>query len=316
MVGDDKIKVLILFLTYGNRYPCSLKKFLQICTRIGLEKRLIIIKNDREEMETRQVESWVFEMGGDNSVFEFSGWQKAIDSEIAHSFAPDVYLIANDSFLKMGPANSFYTLPIFDDEIIRMVYKNKLLGGHKMAYPLGELSPFIHTHFFLLSAEIVERLGSIVTERSSERFTKSIPPAHLFDAFQKNEILTKRLKKYLYYNLTQRRYGKKASLQGYEDFRRKVLCIINEMSLSARVRKIGYRIVDLTPFHSLFNLFYILPIPFRPVVPFQFMRKIIFSIFYLLFYSPCAKKIGLEKWFTELCLVNVKRRLRREISKR
>ena len=304
----DKIRILILFLTYGDRYKGSLEKFLEICRQIGLEKRLIIIRNDSENLHIKQLNDWTFEMGGDNSVFEFSGWQKAIDSEIAHSFVPDVYLIANDAFLATGLANSFYALPVLDEEIIRIVYEKKLLAGRKLNYSVKGLDSFIQTHFFLISAEIIKKIGSIVSENLSEKFLKSEYSA---DVFTESKILGEPLKKFIYYTLTQRWHNKglKLSSQNYNNFKRKVLCAINEILLSNRIEKLNYKIVDLTPFHSLFNSFYILPVPFRPVILFQFIRRIIFFIFYILFHNAYSKKIGLEKWFAEMRISNVKNRL-------
>lgn len=313
----NKVRVLILFLAYGNRYKGSFDKLLEICKQIKLEKQLIIIRNDLEDNSVRQINSWIFEIRGDNSVFEFSGWQKGVESEIARSFKPQVYLVANDAFLSTGAANSFYTLPVLDDEIIRIVYDKKVLGGHMRKIPFRvdysglDLSLYIQTHFFLIPAEIIEKLGSLVSESSSGKFLK---PEYSPDIFRENEIWSKQFKKYVYSALTQRWHGKgmRLSPANYDFFKRKTLCVINERLLSARVRKLNYRIVDLTPFPNLCNSFYILNIPFRPILPSQFIRRIIFSIFYILFYKGYSKKMGIDRWFRKICISNVKNNLRRE----
>jgi hypothetical protein len=305
----NKVRILILFLTYGNRYKGSLEKFLGICELIKSEKRLIIIKNDLEDTCVRQINDWTFEIGGDNSVFEFSGWQRGIESEAARSFKPQMYLIANDAFLASG----FHALPALDDDIINILYRNKLLAGHKTHYPIHDLSPYIQTHFFLVHSEIIEKLGSIVSENSSEKYLK---PEHSDNIFTENEIWSETFKNFIYYFLTQRRHGKglKLSSENYNIFKRKGLCMINEIFLSLRIKRLNYRIVDLTPFSNLGNSFYILNIPSRPIVPFQFLRKVVFSALYALLYNGYSKKMGMGEWFTKVCVANVKRNLLKNLD--
>lgn len=316
-MNSKNLRVLMLFLIFGDTYKGSLEKFVnQYCLSLKSQKRLIVIDNADERMPLRKRNDWIYEMGGDNSVFEFSGWQKAIESEPAQSFKPDVYLFANSSLY----TKPFYSMPVINDDIINVVSQHKLFSGkirkqsYKSIYEEYDLNLYIVTHLFLLHREILERLGSIIQEDKREKFVKE---TYSFDMFSENNFWNEFRRKDTIADLTKKYHKKgiKVSPEYHKFFARKILTITNELLLSGRVDKLGYRIVDSTPFPRFFNSYYTVFAFDTTIRPFQFIRKILLIPLYYLFSNRLSEKIGLKKWFENLYAKNAKNYLLKQIKK-
>jgi hypothetical protein len=253
-------------------------------------------------------------MGGDNSVFEFSGWQKAIQSKEAVAFSPDVYLFANDAFLVKG----FYSMPVINDDILEIVAREEVFGGnlrradHGMKYQGATLDRYITTHFFAVSSGIIKKLGSVISETSVEKFLK---PEYSGEIFAENEIWTPRLKKDLLFSLTHKYHekGRKLSPEQYDFFKRKVICIVNEILLSARVGGMGYKLVNLAPFPEILNSGLTIYTPFTTIRPFQLMRKMLLSVAFFLFCNDLSRRLGLDGWFEKFYSARLKKGLLRQV---
>ena len=253
-------------------------------------------------------------MGGDNSVYEFSAWQKAAESDMAREYDADVYLFVTSAFIK----KKFYAMPVITDTAIRMVMDNKLLGGNVRTFSFnatygGEsLSPYVSTHCFFLSRETLNSLGTLISERSASKFIKQ---EYTEDVFTENEIWNDKLKKYLVTTLTHKyhRKGIKFNRQYHDFFKRKIWCIVNEMLLAVRVKQSGGRIVDMTPFPSFCSSPLTLFVFGTTVRPFQFVRKITLQFMYILLCNKLAEYLGLRDGFMKWCARSVERALR-EVS--
>jgi hypothetical protein len=309
-------RILILFLIFGDIYKGSLETFIdEYCLPLKCQKRLIVIENADENMYVRQKNDWIYEIGGDNSVFEFSGWQKAIESEAAQNFKPDVYLFVNSSLY----THRFYSMPIVTDEIIDIISQHKVFSGKiqkrsfKLTYEGLDLNLLVATHFFLIHREIIEQLGSIVSEHKSEKFVK---PKFSPDIFTENQLWSGLLRKDKMTELTLKYHKKgiRVSPEYHKFFARKILTITNELLLSGRIKKLGYKIVDSTPFPKFFNSYYTIFAMDTTIRPFQFIRKIILMPIYYLFSNRLSEKIGLKKWFSNICAKNAKRHLLKQIK--
>ena len=311
VVFDKKKKILILAVTHGDMYKGFLKKLRKYCANIQCEKRLIIMQNDLPDLLTQKTDDWIFKMGGDNSVYEFSAWQKAIESDIAREYNPDVYFFVTSAFIK----KRFYAMPIMTDMIVNMVAENKIFGGNVRQFPFQvkynglTLNPYLSTHCVVANADIVRKLGTVISKRDHKDFIK---PKDSTGIFAENEMWSPQLKVYVSASLTHKYHKKGIQLSPkyYEFFRRKLLCIANEMLLTGRVGELGYKVSDLTPFPRFCNS----PLTFfvfgTTVRPFQFMRKAVLQMLYVLFCNKLAKRIGLEKMFMRKCASSVVSTLR------
>jgi len=304
-------KILIALVTHGDAYKGALQKLIRYCGGLSAEKKLIVVENSLAGRMVEKTDDWVFKMGGDNSVYEFSAWQKAIESDTAREFDPDVYLFVTSAFIE----KKFYAMPVITDMIVSMVRENKLFGGNLRQLPFSvkykglTLNPYLSTHCFFMSREIVRKLGTMVSERAHKEF---IEPENSGEIFTKSEIWNDRFKKYVSVSLTNKYHKKgiRVSPEHYDFFRRKLLSIANEMLLSGRVRKLGYKTVDLTPFPRFLNSPATVFIFGTTIRPFQFLRKIIIGMLYGLFCNSFSDQIGLERLFLTVCVNSVKQDLK------
>ncbi len=311
MVTDKK--VLIVLTTYGDAYSGALKKLIRDCRRISTEKKLIVVRNDLAGQMVEKTDDWMYRMGGDNSVYEFSAWQKAIESDIAREYDPDVYLFVTSAFIE----KRFYAMPVMTDMIVKMVAEDELFGGNVRQFPFQikhaglTLNPYLSTHCFFAAAGIIKKIGTVVSERVHEEFIK---PENSTEIFAEKEIWSPRLKDYILASLTHKYHEKEIwhSPERYDFFRRKLLCIANEMLLSGRVRELGYTIADLTPFPRFLNSPMTLFIFGTTIRPFQFLRKIIIGIFCGLFCNRFSKWVGLKKLFMAACVNSVKQNIKQQ----
>ncbi len=308
----NKTKVAILFLTYGNEYEGAYERFLHICEDISYEKKLIVIHNDDEDMPCSGRNEWIYDMGGDNSCFEFSGWQKGVESDLVREFDPDVYIFANSAFI----CASFDTTPLVDNEILEKIYINKVFAGNirkfvfDAEYEGKQIAQYIPTHFFVMHKEIMTKLGSLVSERSSEKF---INKEYSNDLFRDNGMFSAQLKKYIFWILTHKYHaqGQKFTPEQYGFFKRKILNVMNEIILSERVALMGFKFLNITPFSRFLSSFYIIFLPFTTISPFRFLRKIFISVIFLKFFRAVNRK----KFVYKRAFLSVKKAISKQLAK-
>jgi ADP-heptose:LPS heptosyltransferase len=274
--GAGEPRLLILLLTYGDSYPGAEARLLRLAESIGLPRRLILIRNERPDLPCRRLDHWRFELGGDNRAFEFSGWQLGLDSAPARDFGADVVLFANSSFVTHG----FHSLPLIDADLVRYVARGRRIGGRirRVGYGLHweglDLARWAVTHCFLANAQAIGDLGSVVTHWSADRF---LAPEYGPACRTGDGLWSAPLGRYLWTGLT-RKYrgtGRALSAEDYGFFRRKVLSIVNEMCLSARLVRAGCDLVDLTPWPRLLNSPAVLALGPTEIRPFQFLRRVL-----------------------------------------
>lgn len=271
-----KPRLLILLVTYGDCYPGAEEEMYRIARSIRLPKRLVVIRNDRPGPWARRRDDWNYEIGGDNATYEFSGWQSGLDCEPSRSFDADAVLFANSSFI----THRFHSLPVLDTDIVKAFARGRGIGGHvrRLGYKAQwqglDFSLWVVTHYFLVSAPLVQALGSMVTEPSADRF---LSPVFRPNPLTNDELWQGPMKHYLWAGLTRkyRRQGRAFEPDSYDFFRRKILCIVNEMSLTARARKLGFAVDDLSPLSGVLDFPLVISTSLSEIRPFQYLRRIV-----------------------------------------
>ncbi len=246
---------------------------------------------------------------GNNSAYEFSGWQAGIEACGANLSDSPVLLLGNDSALR-EPACS---LPVICKQSIASVSEDRAIAGRmrklpcKITYQGMDLSSYIQTHLFALSLEVLRDLGSVVSFDDPDEFmqTDFVPMPHasekqdkLLPMFRKHEVWCDGFDKYVFQMLTQRwhNHGITYCEKSYGFFRRKVLSIMNELMLTARSRSLGHAVTDLTPLPWLCNSPALLNIPSRPIALQQACRNIAFRLIDTTFFNPASKRMKLDSW--------------------
>lgn len=249
---------------------------------------------------------------GDNAQGEFSAWQVGIRSAEARAFNPDAFLLLTTAFPDAGPAS----MPVLSADVIRKLCDGTGMAGRLRRLPCHvpwqgtDLTEYVQTHCFVLTREAVEKLGSVVTftdvgefiypefrdaQHPAEKGSHSSPlqktpitsgpdlrsPTSLsFPPFRPHEIWSHGFDGYIFHMLTQRwhGHGMPYTAENYPFFRRKVLSILNELTLTALVRSLGFSVLNLTPLPWFLDSPWLLPVPGRPIAVAQGVRNTIFRI--------------------------------------
>ncbi len=158
--------VLYLFAD-RKKYPHARDAVERLIRRMpGYDVTLIAIDNFGEGRPAEQISPTCFEMGGDNTQWEFSGWQVGLDFIRRRGFDCDVVLFVNDSFLNKTAdgydfdwyAHSYNTIML--DRVTPLsalgrIWKSE--GPHRIR---GIPVPYyLQTHFFALGVELCRELA-------------------------------------------------------------------------------------------------------------------------------------------------------------
>jgi hypothetical protein len=312
-------KILAILAAYGAQDPALVKGIHGIIAGLGVPFQLLIVRNDLTPTVSPQSPGWIFGTGttssrserpgvrptppktkalpptgkatagiepiaipGDNTQFEFSAWQAGLNSAAAQNFSPDMFLLMTTAFINADRSS----MPVFSPDVIKRLCAEKGVAGRVRKLPCRvswqnmDLQAYVQTHLVLLHRDTVSALGSVVSVKSPDAF---VLPRFSPHPFTDHDIWKHGFDDYLFYMLTQRWHGHGMPYTevNYPFFRRKVLSILNELILTARVRTLGHPIFNLTPLPWLFDSPWLFPFPGRPIALFQGIRSAVFRIFRL-----------------------------------
>jgi hypothetical protein len=251
------INLAILYVEYDKKkYPNSLMRLQKCLDKIRANKRLCVIDNssddDREELGNNFVK-----ISGDNSNWEFSGWQKGINYLNKNNVDYDIVLFVNDSFQSYG-ANFIekYTIEPF---IEKAVGNNFCFGEVNNGYLKRnsgfqiydyEFDSWMRTNAFFIPKTIIKPLGNLCTI-DNYKINDFISDEASSPYFLETAPMNEALKVHILDWLTDKWHGKFDLKSNWNLFRLKTKSILNEKLLSARIIKEKFDIVDIA---SLINL--------------------------------------------------------------
>jgi hypothetical protein len=159
------VNLLILFIQYDTlKYPNSFQYFKRYIDQLNCKNNIIIIDNLDEMRVEERIAKNIYFIGGDNSSWEFSGWDKGLNFAKQKGIKFDVVLFANDSFFSYGWSilenGDKYKLP-------NIAYHNKAIVGQldTKNFPMDALgydvSTWICTNAFFMHKEILDKLVQV-----------------------------------------------------------------------------------------------------------------------------------------------------------
>jgi hypothetical protein len=264
--------VLILFVRHGtDKYRDALDELDRIyqSRAPNLTRRTIVIDNAlgcglSEELGPNQML-----IGGDNTQWEFSGWQCAIDmlgNELANYDA--VHLVTS-------AFRTLYTdyLERFSPQMIDVVARRPVATGHIDYYPYPvRFGSFVSRHwvrssFWLINPIELIRLRKLVTVDNSE----GLFSAQLERPFAEDAPLSPGYQQLIHQWLTSdqgtgqdttwhSRFDLTAQSRSF--FQEKAIAILNEHLLSIRMRAQGTHVLDMTYLAELIDRGQTMPVHF------------------------------------------------------
>jgi hypothetical protein len=206
----------------------------------------------------------VVTVAGDNSMHEFSGWERGREATVERTGRPDVWLFANDRMLDYG----YPFVELLTAGAVTVAAGLEAVSGKVDHYP-REVTTFglpvrrwTRTACFLVRDGLLARLGTLATVDAG-RLDELFPPGRPAFGFEAEGIDATHsafLRTFLFHEDGPDEVGRwhagplDRSAGSWELARHKVGSILNEQLLSARVRELGGLCVPLETCHWLGEL--------------------------------------------------------------
>lgn len=237
------MKIVTLMVRHGTKkYPNALADLRAVCANFGPEvQNDIVVVDNALERGIRQQEDGHLILGGDNSRFEFSGWDAGLEQVDLHAY--DGVLFVTEAFRF---SHQDY-LARFNRDTLELAVRHGAAIGHLDSTPepvqLHYMTSraWLRTAFFFLPMSVVHRLGKVSSPLREEDLFGHAPDA----PFSANAPISRNLISYILGWLTGN--GKRAAPDAkwhsefvlndetFDYFRKKTVAILNERMLTARL---------------------------------------------------------------------------------
>lgn len=252
MLSREKKKLAVLYVYADKkRYPNTFNYLSSLIKRInGFEITVVKIDNFNENKGVRRLSDSRYDIGGDNTYWEFSGWKKGLSFLKEQDIEVDWVLFVNDSFLSLpnlGYHLDFYKVRIntlllynMEDAVVGVI--DTSMENHEL---LGRnVSTWIRSNLFAVPWRIAKTLE--FTFLDSSQIDAIFPKAFKSEIFLEGNNLNSNLKRFLAKWITQDWHGGRSPApDNWDHLRAKLIAILNERLLTAKIRESGVPIVDL-----------------------------------------------------------------------
>jgi glycosyltransferase involved in cell wall biosynthesis len=249
----ERKKLSVLYV-YAERdiYPDSLKNLHELLAGLeGFQITFVQIDNLAEEKTVIQNKPNVFDIGGDNSNREFSGWQRGLKFLESADIESDILLFVNDSFLNRAPKG--YGLDYYKSKIntisLSELSENEVLGKvdfHDQVETFDgyDVSSWIRSNIFVIPKTVIKKLGFPCIDKDTiDRIFPVNFPGRIFNS--DNHLLNDYFKEWLKYWITSG-WSRSSPINksNWQFFRDKLVAILNERILTLKLKRAGIKIVD------------------------------------------------------------------------
>lgn len=255
--GETKLplRLVTFFVRYGTgKYPYAHERFRELLDGMfpGAWRWDIVIDNKLPPGSCTSSGDHEVLIGGDNTHWEFSGWDQGIEYAGSALEAADWVVFATDAFEQLYVDYlTCFSIPVLESLSGRRAATGHIDCFDKRVELYGrEAQHWIRTSFFLLQPSEVITMGSFVSVSN---------PAEIFSGdpqcpFQPDAPIDQQLQTYIISWLTGDGTGQGVTWHSRFDlttetlpyFEKKCLAILNELMLSARLRESGCPLVDIS----------------------------------------------------------------------
>lgn len=244
------INLVVLYLQYDtNKYKDSFVKLQEYLSVLDCNKQIVVIDN-KFESDYFRWNKGIVEINGDNSGWEFSGWDKGLSYLKETNIQYDAILFVNDSFLNPGAGGS-PDLIINNEQLNSCIENNAFISNTvsqahvKLELNGIDVSTWSRSHCFILSKPMIDYLGHIQSY-DINFLNKCIKEEKHHRYFKTDAPLNESLKTLIINWLSGYWHSAFVIEENWELFRMKTLAFFNEITLSARIKEmqnnINYKI--------------------------------------------------------------------------
>lgn len=247
--GDEPLRVAILYIYFDTkRYPDSARTLTEMFRwHPPYISSIVQIDNFHSDKEVTRIDERTWDIPGDNTWREFSGWERGVQFLAGLDEKPDVVVCVNEAFMNYGKAGGDvrYLRRLFGPRVLREA-RTALIGVHGIpdtkrmdAKLFGhDVSRCIRTHFFSLPyLTALEHLRPVLTEDQVNE---------LFDlewsgrVFRPNNACSSDLEAYLTEWVTKGwRWSMEPDADNWPAIRMKLVALLNERLLTASILDAG-----------------------------------------------------------------------------
>ncbi len=245
----DRLRLSVIFLQFDRqKYAAALERLVSLVTGLeSVDARIVVVDNAHPGFWQHEISDRIVQVGGDNSAWEFSAFDRGIHFLATKNHPADIYAFATDAFLAYGDDY----LDLIDAAALRYCLELRSCIGWVDSFGC-DLTACGHTYrdwmrtsFFLLPAELLPAIAPLTT---------SLDPETLFGPaaatpFSESAPLSTNLKQRLLAWLTtadtdvalEEVWHSQIELSDdtFAFFQAKVSAILREQLLSARLQSSG-----------------------------------------------------------------------------
>jgi hypothetical protein len=245
-----KPRLAVIFLQYDTqKYPGAFEHLKSYLSKFDPKRVFFVLVNNRDEGNgSRNLDDGTVYLQGDNTDWEFSGWQKGVEFMRTTNTEHDVVLFVDDAFEACEPS---YLLNHNLHWLVLKCYTIKVVFGaittlwDKTMLNTRSARIWIKTNCFFMPGSVLGRLGTLVSVDETlldnyvtKQFVADNGP------FKHDAPMNGAYRKHIVIWLTERWHSKFAlSESTWPFFRAKVKAILNEALLSIRIRELGFMIL-------------------------------------------------------------------------
>ncbi|MBF0279339.1 MAG: hypothetical protein HQM13_16200 [SAR324 cluster bacterium] len=240
----------VIFIQYDQqRYADAFSTLAEVIRSFELSSVFtVIVDNLHEEQKLQLLEDCTAKIGGNNSLFEFSGWMKGWETLKELQGDCDCYLFVTDAFLAYGDQYQ----KLADSKLLHFLSRESAVAGLVDLPPSNfknlqllnwDMKCWVRSSFFFVPHSVMTQMKSLITITEIDPFCDK---AFQSRAFKPEAPLSPDYQNYLEQWLTRDWHSALTlSHSKWEHFRHKIRSILNEHALTARWQAMGIPIYDL-----------------------------------------------------------------------
>ena len=259
----EKAQLGIVIVRYGvDRYPNALVELKALLKSVKLKNSpTVIVDNAAEDLEPTFSSDRIKLIGGDNRYWEFSGWQKGVAALLSWKPSINILLLATDAFVKAKdvPSDDYRKLlHAMDSDFC--LKNNVVLGlldpidyyrrplSRRRVYRVYDwtFDHWMRTALFYMPTKVYLELLKVGGMPAYKNVNDFCPSQFNGDLFLQSTKLNGEWQNKIRDWLTRDWHSASPlSTERWPLVKQKLLAILNEHTLSCRLRDKGYSLVDL-----------------------------------------------------------------------
>lgn len=235
---SSKIKLAVLYVTYGNKYPNAKKNLLKYLSKINYDYEFITLDNLNLNIIHN---SKITKCNNLNDYWEFGSWEEGINYLNKNNIEYYAVLFVNDSF--ENPGYGKISDIISNESIIKCVKNKKNInaitkGAELNLFKINNefIYPSFRSHCFILPKEIIKLIK--ICPYKYDFLNKCISENVEYPYFKKDCPLNRHLQEHLIGTIGTNWHSAINIEENWSIFRMKTLAFLNEFELSNQLKNL------------------------------------------------------------------------------